>query len=557
MWIRRCSSSDGSPLIARTAHVLVWRDRFQWWIERYVYQPPTGAAHTLENALTLRQALGILRSQWVLILVAVALSMAAAALVIFRSPSEYSATSLIRIVWTTPENAAPLPPLDTSVGANDASARKAAQDAFEAAGGSGSVRAGGASDSSDPTLVRVTATDQDPERASAVADSYARGYVLSLSDQASSAIATLQDQRDSIAERVAELEAQVGARPGDVLARADLDAAVQSYRGLSDQIERASVLDTPAVPVGQTSVALVGAPPLRVSLLAGVVGLMAGVGIAFLRAQLDVRVRRSDDVSSLVEIPVLGEIPRGRTLQRSPSDGLPVVSDPQSPTSTAVRELRTALQVRLDRGGEGLPYVGRHRSTKTPIVVVTSPNPEDGRSFVTANLAASWALAGRWTIAIDGDLRSPHLGDFLPVESSDPESMTRPSPDITQSYDERSLGTLALTPLPTRVKGLQLVEGDRYLGSPIGAPPGQRDPADILAAAATADLVNEVSVLADVVVIDTPSALSVADASIWSSYADGVVLVVKQGRTSDESLLRAVQRLRMNGATILGIVLNG
>lgn len=406
----------------------------------------------------------------------------------------------------------------------------------------------------DPSVVRVTAVDVDPERASTVADAYASGYILALTDQASSVVAALQEQRESIAARVDALIEEAGNRPGP-LDQAEIEAAVDAYRGVSEQIERAQLLNEPAVPIGRTTVAQVGSSPVRVTLLAGAVGLMAGAGLALLRAQLDARVRRSDDVYSLVEIPVLGEIPRGGSMPDT-SKGPLVVSDPPSSTATALRELRTALQVRLEERGDGTPSSGSLSLKKSPVVVITSPSAGDGRTFIAANLAAAFALTGRSTIAIDGDLRSPELRQSLCVEQGDGHTVLPSARSGQDTTRPEVAEPTANTPVPTQTKGLRFFEGTWLSAPAISEEQGHRDPADMLAAASTPDALERLRTDADVVIIDTPPTLSFADASIWSSHADGVVVVAKRGRTSEELLRRAVQRLRMNGAPILGVVLN-
>src|SRR6478609_7910132 len=80
---------------------------------------------------------------------------------------------------------------------------------------------------------------------------------------------------------------------------------------------------------------------------------------------------------------------------------LPVQSAPRTPFAEATRELRTATQVML----------GAH--DETPVLIVTSPAPSDGKTLVAANLAASFALSGKRTILVSADLRRPRVDGFF------------------------------------------------------------------------------------------------------------------------------------------------
>lgn len=503
------------------------------------------------TALTLRQVFAVLRAQWVIILLAVLVSVGVAALVVLRASVVYEGSNTIRITWDVEGEG--LAPLDVSTSAHDEAAREAVVRYLdeERLTFDGSVTS-----SSDGTVIVVRAQGTDQEVTSGVATAYSRGFIGSLNQQVERELERLEARRAAVTARVQDLQADTVRTPGNVLLRADLEAALASYTTVTSQIEATALAGSPG-DLGPTSVNPVGAPPTRVLILAAVVGLIAGVGIALLRAQFDSRVQASEDVSTLLGLPVLGELPRGRALLRNPAAGLPVVEDPDSPVSTAVRELRTALQGRL----------ADHRS---PVVLVASADPDDGRTFLVANLAASWSLAGRPTIAVSGDLRTPHLAEFLPSELAEglqrylPEgSLAAPAGGesapsrVRRGEDDGGVAREAWA-RRTSVDRLWLVTHETLLELvPNPVPGALRDAADLLATSEMRDLVGELRGYADLVLIDSPPALTVADASIWGAYADGVLLVARRGHTSDERLLRTAQRLRMNGATLLGIVLNG
>jgi capsular exopolysaccharide synthesis family protein len=161
------------------------------------------------------------------------------------------------------------------------------------------------------------------------------------------------------------------------------------------------------------------------------------------------------------------------------------------------------------------------------MVVVTATDTVAPRAFITANLAASWALSGRRTIVVAGDMRRPEIADLLPVEP--------------QWSGERGAAR------PTLVPNLSIV--------PVSDSP--LDPADYLATDEVRARLEELREQADVVVVDAPPVLAAADATILGTYADGVVLVTSPDKSDRDALEAASERLRTNGVTLLGVVLSG
>lgn len=196
--------------------------------------------------------------------------------------------------------------------------------------------------------------------------------------------------------------------------------------------------------------------------------------------------------------------------------------DPKAIASEAFRTLRTNLQ-----------FTSPDQELKT--ILVTSVGPGEGKSTVTANLAAAWAQSGVRVILVTCDLRRPVTHRIFGV---------RNSPGLTGYLSGKA--TLEEVIISTRVPGLDLIPG-----GPI--PP---NPAELLQSRAMESCVEELRDLYDVVLFDGPPAVAVTDAAIMGSQADGTILVVRANETPKDVALHAKDLLIKANANLLGVVLN-
>lgn len=257
-------------------------------------------------------------------------------------------------------------------------------------------------------------------------------------------------------------------------------------------------------------------------LLAAAVGLVLGASVAFLIEYLDDTIKTPADVEKDLGLTTLGTIARfgGKSLE----DKLITAQHSRSSVAEAYRILRTNLDFTAVDGD-------------LKAVLVTSPNPVEGKTVTAANLAVVMAQAGRSVILADADLRRPavHRMFHVPNEAGLTTALVRgeevPLTDLLQ---------------PTGVEGLRVL--------PSGPLPP--NPAELLGSEQMARLVERLEDLADLVVLDTTPALPVADPAILSRVADAVILVVDTGTTRRGMALRAVEHLARAGANIAGVVLN-
>jgi len=166
---------------------------------------------------------------------------------------------------------------------------------------------------------------------------------------------------------------------------------------------------------------------------------------------------------------------------------------------------------------------------------VTSPAPEDGKSAVTANLAIAMAGAGLRVLVVDADLRSPRQATLFGVNRD--QGLTDALWQGDTDCYSRSIE----------------VEGVRVLAS--GKLP--LDPVGVISSPRMKKLLDNLAQQADLVIVDSPPVLAVADTTILAAGADGVLLVVRAGRTGRQPARRAVEALRQARTPVLGVVLNG
>jgi non-specific protein-tyrosine kinase len=196
------------------------------------------------------------------------------------------------------------------------------------------------------------------------------------------------------------------------------------------------------------------------------------------------------------------------------------LSDPRSPVSESYRTLRTNLS-----------FSSLDRPLKT--LVITSAAPEEGKSTTIANLAVTMAQGGRKTILVDCDMRRPSLHTIFNLS---------PEPGLTNMLlDENSVPPLQ----NTEVENLQVLTS--------GAKPP--NPADLLGSTKLDKVIQRLTELADIVLFDAPPIIAVTDAAVLGSKVDGVLLVVRAGKTRRDHAERAKEMLQKANVHIIGVTL--
>lgn len=283
----------------------------------------------------------------------------------------------------------------------------------------------------------------------------------------------------------------------------------------------------PQVPVGPAR--------LRNIIVAFLLSLMAGVGLAFLLDFLDDSIKSLNDIDRYIHLPALALIPAAGNEKskpgtreipaggQNPGTALTMVDDARSPVAEAYRHLRTSLLL----SSAGSP-------PKT--ILVTSSQPSEGKTTTAINSAFMLAQTGAEVLIIDCDLRRPRLHSNFNLSNT--RGLTNylsgelPLDDVLQTSDKTpNLKLLTSGPIPP-------------------------NPAELLGSDKMRELLASLSERFAHIVVDSPPVISFTDASIISTFVDGVILVVHGGRSSRAVVRRARQQLADVGARIFGVVLN-
>lgn len=290
---------------------------------------------------------------------------------------------------------------------------------------------------------------------------------------------------------------------------------LESTPGQQQSPIKATIVDSADLPTAPAS-----PQPLRNLTLAGILGLLLGLGLAVLRETLDTSVKSSDDVAAATGASMLGHIRYDPKAAKAP-----LITDlgSHAPRVEAFRMLRTNLQF-VDPD---------HKRSK--VFVVTSAMPEEGKSTTAINLALTLAQADQKVLLIEADLRRPKLGEYMHLE---------PTVGLTTVL----IGNVGVDEAvqPWGADGLDILTS--------GATPP--NPAELLQSHVMKGTLAQLRDEYDVIVIDAPPLLPVTDAALLAAQADGAIVVVRQGKTTKDQLGEATERLRSVDAKILGVVLN-
>ena len=388
----------------------------------------------------------------------------------------------------------------------------------------GSAPGVSASEVGQTNVIAVTAVSSDPARAARIANTYASAFVnWSTATEISNLAATENQLNRQINTLGKEMDRLPGGSAVQIAALSNQQAVLKGQLAQL-QVTGASAstgleLVTPAtVPASPSS-----PKPVQDALLGLVAGLALGIGAAFLRDSLDDTLTSGEAVENVSGAPVLASVPMVPSWRKKASPVVISVSDPTSQPAEAYRSLRTSLQ-----------FVKHDRPMRT--ILITSASAGDGKTATVVNLGAVFAQAGSRVVLVSCDLRRPGLSQvFAPGDHAELSSVL-----TGQQPLER-----AVTPVPG-VEGLWTL-GTRSIAA---------NPTELLGGPRMRSVFAELAKRFDIVLIDSPPVLPVADAMILSEYADAVLLVVSAGQTRRAELRRTAEKLAQAGAPVVGAVLN-
>ena len=373
-------------------------------------------------------------------------------------------------------------------------------------------------------VIAVTAVSQSPALAAKIANAYASAFVQWSTATTISNLAAAENQLKKEIKAISKQISKLGSSTS-----AQASALSNSQAVLKGQLAQLQVAGATAS-TGLELVAPAIAPtspsspkPVQETLLALVAGLIVGIGAAFIRDSLDDTLASGEAVELVSGSPVLATVPMVPLARKTAGPVLISVSAPTSQPAEAYRSLRTSLQ-----------FARHDRPLRT--LLVTSSSAGDGKTTVLVNLGAVFAHAGASVVLVSCDLRRPGLSQFIaPGEHAELCSVLTGDQPLER----------AVTPVPG-VEGLWTLGARAFAGNPT----------ELLASQQMRAVVGELSQRFDLVLIDSPPVLPVADALILSSYVDAALLVVASGQTRRGELRRTVEKLAQAGAPVVGTVLN-
>jgi polysaccharide biosynthesis transport protein len=296
--------------------------------------------------------------------------------------------------------------------------------------------------------------------------------------------------------------------------RALYDALLQRFKeiGVAGGIgaSQASIVDRAEEPSSPYS------PNLLLNLLIGLgAGLLAGIGLALLLEFINDTIKSPEDVREKLRLAFLGGIPAAKG-----GKAVDELRDTSAPISEAYFSAMTSLQFTTEAGAP-------------KILLVTSTRPAEGKSTSAWALANSFARLGRRVLLIDADMRKPAF--------------------VTGGEKKDGLANLLTNRDPLMAHVVKPESADGVWLLPCGPLPP--NPAELLSSTRLQAILNEASAQFDMVVVDSPPILGLADTPLLSSMVSGTLMVIESGKTRTRAATEALGRLRQAGANVVGALL--
>jgi len=318
-----------------------------------------------------------------------------------------------------------------------------------------------------------------------------------------------------------------------IATKQEIEALTKQLQAVEDQTFKLGIqLQSPdlvrvSIPVRAVEPLERYSPKWMINLPAGfVLGLMLGVGLAFLLEFMSTTVKTPADVLRQLNMPLLGQIPsqEDEDEESSPAQMRRLQLDsPHSILAESFRQFRANLLFCAP-------------AEQQRCILVTSCSPNEGKTTISVNLALSLALAGRRVLLVDANFRRPGVAQAFGMEAAGeglsnvlvgqaaPESLIRKT-------DHVNLDILPAGPLPP-------------------------NPAELLSGVYLKEFIARYSSKYQTIIFDGPPTLVVSDSMVMSSTMDGVIMVVRAGYCARGAIQRAKEQLRRVNAKLLGVVLN-
>jgi capsular exopolysaccharide synthesis family protein len=343
----------------------------------------------------------------------------------------------------------------------------------------------------------------------------------------------------------------------DGILKRDVDLDKQLYESLLRQMNEAGLSSKLAVANAKiVEAAVLPLPRIRPKvaynlILGAFAGLALGIGFALFQEHLQDTFQSEEDVEAHLNLPLLAVIPAVAMLKSAQAgwsyssknaavmlgDGngganpsrenenwfrLDRDSQDHFELSEAIRNLRTSLLFAID-------------GARPQSILISSALPSEGKTTISANLSVALAQLGKRVLSIDADLRRPSMHRFFAMTND-----TGLAGYLQSGQDWRKIV------FPTDVNGLNVIVSG---GTP-------SNPAELISSERMRELIRQARAHYDVVIVDSPTLLHMADSRVLASYVEAVVLVVKSGFTPKKLVKQAFTDVRSVSARVVGVVLN-
>jgi capsular exopolysaccharide synthesis family protein len=272
-----------------------------------------------------------------------------------------------------------------------------------------------------------------------------------------------------------------------------------------------------------------------------ILGLLLGVGLAFLLEFNDSTIKSNEDVEKYLAVPILGTIPH---IAHTKKEGIEIRRrSSKSKTQTSVVQYPRHL---LNFSGDDSVITESYRSLRTNLsfvspdrplqtALLTSAGPGEGKSLTISNLAMAYAQMGKKVLLVDTDLRRPVLHHLFELKRE---------PGFCDLFTETPDYDTAIR--PTSKENLSIVTAGIFTPNP----------AELIASQKMVQHIEYFKKHYDIVFFDTPPVFAVTDATLLGTKVDGVILVIKAHHTDKEIAVRAVTSIQNVGVKVWGVILN-